>query len=205
MNTEIKKAKHFFYNKQYEKAFEIFSSINECFYEAGLCALMLKNEKTAYNYWAKNKKKCPACNFALSVLNYINLKPAQKPSFFQVRAQLEIFLNLFLENEFIDWAENLIANCDEFYASNPESYKFIARALFSNGYFDLALQFLKKTLRQYYCDPEAMIIYSQCQFLLGNLGEALDYVNRIDNMVDGYFPAKLFRLVITEEIKKKNN
>ena len=92
-----------------------------------------------------------------------------------------------------------------FYRSNPESYKFIARALFANGYFDMAIFFANKTLRLFYCDPEAFLILAQCEFLLGNLAQALDTVNRVNSMVSDYFPAKVFRMVILDEMNKKNN
>ena len=202
IDEQIKEAKKYFYQKEYKKAFDIFSKINSCFYESGLCALLLKDEKTAYDFWNNNKKICPACCFGLSILDFINLKKGKIPSFFQTRAQLEIFLNLFLENDFIDWAQNLISFCDVFYCANPESYKFIARALFSNGYIDLAIYFCKKTLKLHYLDPEAFLIQSQCEFLRGELGEALDLINQVNRMVDDYYPAKLFREIILKKINK---
>lgn len=204
-NEKIKEAKSLFYQKQYKKALDIFVKHDECFYESGLCALLLKDENTAFNFWNKNSNKCPACAFGLCVLECINLKQERIPTFFQTRAQLEIYINLFLENNYIDWAENLIGYCDMFYRSNPESYKFIARALFANGYFDMAIFFANKTLRLFYCDPEAFLILAQCEFLLGNLAQALDTVNRVNSMVSDYFPAKVFKMVILDEMNKKNN
>ena len=64
--------------------------------------------------------------------------------------------------------------------------------------------FCKKTLKLFYSDPEAFLILSQCYYLLGDLGEALDCVNRVNNMIDDYFPAKVFENILREEIKKKN-
>ena len=94
--------------------------------------------------------------------------------------------------------------CDTLYQYNPESYKFIARALFANGYFTLSITFCKKSLNLFYSDPEAFLILSQCHFLLGDLGEALDYVNRVNNMVSNYFPAILFEKIVRQEIAKKH-
>ena len=75
--------------------------------------------------------------------------------------------------------------------------------MFSNGYFDLAITFCKKTLDLFYSDPEAFLILSQCQFLKGDLGEALDSINRTLAMVDDYYPAILFQKIIREEIENK--
>lgn len=198
------KAKEYFYQKQYSKAIELFLK-DENYYGAGLASLLLGNTTSAKKYWSKNKEHCPACNFGLSILDFIALKPAKIPSFFQTRAQLEIYLSLFIENGLTEWAENLISNCDNLYMANPESYKFIARALFANGYFKLAMQFCKKTIGIYYCDPEAFLILAQSYFLLGELGEALDWVNKTINMVPDYYPAILLKDVVKKEIENKRN
>lgn len=204
MNLQNKTAKDYFYEKKYFSALKIFKQEND-YYSAGLCALLLKKQIAAKIYWKISSRTNPAARWGLGVLDLIHLnKPTLMPSFFQTRAQLELYLNLFLENELIEWAQNLISMCDELYKSNPETYKFIARALFSNGYFDLAITFCKKSLNLFYCDPEALLILSQCYYLIGNLGEALDCVNRIIAMVDGYYPAIMFRKILKEKIEEKN-
>ena len=205
MTLQIKKAKEYFNNKQYNKALEIFTLEKENYY-AGLCCLLLKDEEKAKAFWKKDYKNSRASLWGLIVLELIQLKnPRVKPSFFQTRAYLEVYLNLFIENNLIEWAQNLVSCCDTLYQANPESYKFIARALFANGYFQLAITFCKKTLKLFYCDPEALLILSQCEFLLGNLGEALDCVIRINNMVEDYFPSIIFEKILREEIKKKHS
>lgn len=196
------KAKECFYQKNYNEALKLFIE-DENYYGAGLCSLLLKDTKSAKKYWNKKKKDCPASNFGLSILKYINLKIPETPSFFQTRAQLEIYLTLFIENGLIEWAENLISCCDSLYLANPESYKFIARALFANGYFKLAIKFCKKTIKIFYCDPEAFLILAQCNFLIGELGEALDWVNKTINMVPEYYPAILLKDIVKKEIEKK--
>ena len=198
----IAKAKEYFYQKDYSKALELFVEDEE-YYSAGLCSLLLGDTDSAEKYWNKKKNHCPASAFGLCVLKYIALKPSKIPTFFQTRAQLEIYLNLFIENEKIEWAENLISNCDNLYLSNPESYKFIARALFANGYFKMAITFCKITIYICYCDPEAFLILAQCNFLLGELGEALDWVNKTIDMVPEYYPAILLRDILKREIEKK--
>lgn len=203
MNPEIKIAQNYFYQKKYKDALKIFKK-NEDYYSAGLCALLLKKERAASLFWKKSLNTNPASRWGLATLDFIHLKkPTIKPSFFQTRAQLEIYLNLFIENGLIEWAQNIIASCDILYYSNPESYKLIARALFSNGYFELAITFCKKSLKLFYTDPEAFLILSQCHFLLNDLGEALDCINRVNAMVNDYFPAKLFQKIIKEEIEKR--
>ena len=156
MTQQINIAKDYFYKKDYKQAFKIFSAEKD-YYSAGLCAFLLKKPQSARKYWKKNSS-CLASGWGLCVLDFIELKtPRKKASFFQTRAFLEVYLNLLLENDLIEWAQNLIASCDLLYQSNPESYKFIARALFANGYFELAIMFCKKTLRS--TKNEQEIIY----------------------------------------------
>lgn len=199
---EIATAKEYFYNKDYKKALDIFLKTNNN-YEAGLCYLLLKDEKKAKSFWLKEKKSSMACAFGLCILDFIHLKENKNAKFFQTRAFLEVYLNLFLENNLIEWAQNLISCCEYLYMANPETYKFIARSLFANGYFDLAITFCKKSLRLFYSDPEAFLILSQCQYLTGDLAEAIDSINRILNMVDDYYPAIIFRQILLEESEKK--
>ena len=107
-----------------------------------------------------------------------------------------------MENDLIEWAQNLISSCNTLYQSNPETYKFIARALFSIGYIDVAITFCNKTLRLFYSDPEAFLILSQCYYLKNDLGEALDCVNKVLAMVDDYYPAKIFRRILKKDIEE---
>ena len=203
MIQQIDSAKTLFYNKNYKEAFKIFKKEKD-YYSAGLCLLLLKKARSAKIFWLQESYKSHACQWGMAVLNLIELKkPIVNPSFFQTRAQLEIYLNLFIENGLIEYAQNLVSMCDILYQCNPESYKFIARALYSNGYFDLAITFCKKTLKLFYCDPEAFLILSQCYYLTGNLGEALDCVNRVNEIVQDYFPAIVFRNILKEEIEKR--
>ncbi len=204
MTKNLDCAKEYFYKKDYNSALELFLQEKK-HYEAGLCFLLLKDVNRAKKYWEKDKKSCPASQFGLCILKFINLETKNIPSFFQTRAFLEIYLNLFLENNLIEWAENLLSCSECFVKANPESFKFIARSLFANGYFTLAITFCKKSLQIFYADPEAFLILAQCQFLLNNLGEALDNINRINNLISDYYPAILFKKIIQEEIAKKNN
>ncbi len=199
MTRSEQTAKQYFYKGEYEKALKIFAKKNK-YYEAGLCSLLLKDEKSAREFWQKKLNHCPACAWGLCILGFINLKSERNATFFQTRAFLEVYLNLFFENNLIEWAQNLVSCCDILYRANPEAYKFIARALYANGYFELAVTFCKKSLRLFYADPEALLILSQCQYLLKNRADALDSVNKVLNMVPNYFPAKIFRNILMEEI-----
>ena len=59
--------------------------------------------------------------------------------------------------------------CDTLYQYNPESYKFIARVLFANGYFDVAITFCKKSASEISNRP-----------LLGTAPRPLDELKRLN-------------------------
>lgn len=191
----IKEAKKLFYEKNYTDSFKIFEQ-EEDYYSCGLCCLLLKNEKDAKKYWEKSEKYSLASDWGLKVLEMINLKTPFLPSFFQTRAFLEVYISIFIENKLIEYAQNLINFCDFLYETNPEAYKFIARALFANSYFDLAIEFCHKTLDNFYYDPEAMLILAQSYYLIGKKEEAKNYNNQILSMVNDYYPAILFKDIL---------
>jgi len=194
-NSQLLTAKKYFYEKKYKKALDIFIEQHD-YYACGLCSLLLKNTELAKKYWELDKKNSPASLWGLCILDIINLNPQIKPKFFQIRAFLEIYLNLFLENNLIEWAENLISFNELFFRINPESHKFIARALYANGYFDIAITFCKKSLGFFYGDPEALLILAQCYYLNKNMDDAKDTIQKAIAISPDYYPAKLFKGVL---------
>ncbi len=193
------KAKELFYQGDYTKALELFSAENSN-YEAGLCALLLNDEENAKIFWTKDKDPDIATKWGLIILNIIHLKIKEHPTFFQVRAFLEVYLNLFIQNKQLSWAENLISACDIFARSNPESYKFIARALFANGYLELSHKFLNESKKLFYCDPESHFIDSQAYFLEGKFEKALESINETLKSASEYYPAIEFKKIIEQKI-----
>ncbi|MBR1617865.1 hypothetical protein IJ670_06915 [bacterium] len=198
MTALLDNAKTYFYNKDYKPALKIFVKEQD-FYSAGLCCLLLNHQKRAKTFWQYSKHNSPASMWGLCVLDLINLKvPNALPGFFQTRAQLEIYLSLFLENNKIEWAQNLISSSDFLFKANPESYKFIARALYANGYFEFAVVFCNKSLEIFWSDPEALLIMAQCYYLLGDKNKAKHTLVHTLNVAEKYYPALLFKKILQE-------
>lgn len=195
-------AKDYFYEKNYSKALDFFLKDNDL-YSAGLCALLLKDTHKAMKFWKKISSTSPAAKWGLCVIGILKNKIKEIPSFFQTRAFLEVYLDLFLQNNLMDWAQKLVNSCEVLFESNPETYKFMGRVLFANGYIDMAIQFCKRSLKVVYTDPESFLILSQCYFVKGDLGEALDQINRVTVMIPDYYPANMFKNIIKEEIEIK--
>ena len=206
MNTtsQIQIAKDLFYQKKYIEAVRIFKQYDEN-YCIGLCYLLLKSPKKAFYFWNKGKNYSPACIFGLNIIKLITNNDFDRYevsfSFFQIRTFLEIYISLFIENDLIDWCEILVNNADLFYGYNPESYKFIARALYANGYFDLGITFCKKTLDIFYSDPEALLIMAQCYYLLDKKETAKLYNDKLNKIIKDYYPAILFDEILSKEVQ----
>ena len=194
-HQNILRAKEYFYNKDYKKAQDIFMMYQQWYY-SGFCALLTGNEDNALKLWSIDYKNSISSHWGMCVLDLINLRANLRPTTFETRAFLEVYLNLLIENNFIEWAQNLVSMADFLNQTNPEAYKFIGRALYSNGYFELAISFLKKSLNIFSFDPEASLIVAQCYYLLGNIGDAVDVTNKILAVFEDYYPAILFRNTI---------
>ena len=200
MSKEL--AKELFYKGDYKKALELFRCEN-LNYEAGLCALLEGDEKAAKDFRTKDKNPDIATKWGLIVLNIINLKIKERPSFFQVRAFLEVYINLFIATKHYSWAENLISACDIMVRSNPEAYKFIARALFANGYLNLTHKFLDESKKLFYNDPEAHFIEAQSYYLEGKYDKALESIEETLKTAGEYYPAICFKKIILDKINPR--
>lgn len=197
-------AKELFYKGDYKGALELFKS-DDCRYEAGLCTLLLGDEKEAECFWKKDKNPDIATSWGLIVLDLIKLKIKQRPSFFQVRAFLEVYLNLFIVNNHLRWAENIISASDIIVKSNPETYKFIARVLFANGYFNLVEKFIEESKNIFYFDPEAHFIQAQAYYLEKDYKKAYDSIIDTLTAAGEYYPALEFKKLIEEKLKSSRD
>lgn len=129
-------------------------------------------------------------DWALKLIQFIRGYVSVAPSYFQIRNFLEIDLDLLIRAGQVDFAENIINGADIFYSVNPESYKFIARVMFNNGFSDLALLYLNKAKDKFYYDPEMHFMFAVCFKERGELLAAKESVQNCLNILPGYFPAK---------------
>jgi tetratricopeptide (TPR) repeat protein len=202
--SEIEQAKSFFYAKKYNVAQELFVKLGMG-YEAGLCSFLLNKMHEAKKIWENIKSPCIGTSWGLIALDLINLKPDKRPSYLQVRAFYEVYLNLLIENNFLKYAENLINVYPTLIRSNCEIFKFIARALFANGYYDLSMDFIAKSKQVEFFDPEAIFISSQINCIKRRYSDAIADLDEILNKTPYYFPAIYFKRVILDLKSKGQN
>lgn len=190
-------AKECFELKDYKTAFEIFDFLG-LDYEKGLCALILGDDKLAKSIWQKTKNPCIGTSWGLCLVDLINLKYSKLPSYFQIRAFLEVYLNLLIENKHITWAENLISAWDILERVNYETCKFIARALYFHQYYDLTIDFVEKSKHVCSHDPEALFIEAQAYEKIGKPKYSIKSLEDLLEIVPDYLPA----LEMIKKLKK---
>ena len=192
MNEKLKQAVELFYKKDYIAAKKAFIELNET-YEAGMCCLLLQDLKGARNYFEIKKEDCPASNFGLCMLNIIEDKNIPKIKYFQTRAFLEIFLNLFIENKLFDWAQKIINHYEDFTSVNIEAPKFIARVLNANNYNKTVHKLSKIAKEVCYYDAEIYYIDAKLCIAEKNYDEARKNIETCLSFAPEYYPVLMLK------------
>ena len=175
--------------KNYQKAADLYEKIN-MLYEYGRCQLLLGNYDKAKDIWLKLENDNPAIIWSKSLLEFINLYVINIPSFFQIRAFLEVDLDELLRANQIKYCENIVNGAHLFAQNNPESYKFIGRVFVNNNYYDLADLFLQKAKDVCYVDPEVHFLLAKCYIEKKELNKAKKSLQTSIEKGFGYYPAK---------------
>lgn len=188
-----------FENRQFDKAKEIFLN-NNMLYEAGFSALLTGNIQSAGLIWKEVKDPCPGTDWGLIILDLLEKRPlVRTPKYFQTRAFLELYLNLFIENELYDWADEIINAYKFFGRANSETPKFLARVLYSFGYFKMAREFSGLSKRICYADPEIHYIEAEIALVDGDLAGAKKSVYEILKFAPEYYPAKRLKKILENQ------
>ena len=175
--------------KKYSLAASIYEKINMQ-YEYGRCELLCGNLETAKAVWNDIKEETPALLWGKSLLEFINLYVMHVPTFFQIRAFLEVDFDALLNANLITYCENIANGAHLFAQNNQESYKFIGRVFVNNGYFDLAELFLKRAKDICYLDPEVHFLLAKCFINKNNYIEAKKSLQTSIEKGYGYYPAR---------------
>ena len=182
--------------KNYTTAAEIYNKIG-MLYEYGRCQLLCGNIEETAHIWRSLKDDTPAVHWGCSLLEFINLYVINIPTFFQIRAFLEVDLDALLQAKLITYCENIANGAHLFAQNNPESYKFIGRVFVNNKYYELAELFLKKAKDVCYVDPEVHFLLAKCYLSQKDIKRAKDALKTSMEKGYGYYPAKKLLKEIT--------
>lgn len=169
---------------------ESFFKQNNYALEYGYCCLLAGYPDEAKSSFEKISNSDTRADWALKLIQFIELYVPQVPSYFQIRNFLEIDLNLLIQFGQAQFVENIINGADLLYTVNPESYKFIARVMLNNDFLDLALFYLDKAKEKFYYDPEMHFMLATCYVKKGEKLLARAEIRNCLAILPDYFPAK---------------
>lgn len=127
---------------------------NHYYVEAGYCYIILDDLDKAEKLFKSVDENNPRATWGLFLLQLIRGNIKSSPTYFQVRNFLELDLNILLLYCKGDYVEKIIKYSDFLAYYNPESYKFIGRAFWANGFIPASLFFLRRAKDKFYQDPE---------------------------------------------------
>ncbi len=195
-------AKVFVAQGDYASAAVVYKNIG-FMYEYGRCELLQGNLDSAKDIWCTIKTDTPATLWGKSLLEFIDLYVKHIPTFFQIRAFLEVDLDALLNANLITYCENIVNGAHLFEQNNQESYKFIGRVFINNSYFDLAELFLQKAKEICYVDPEVHLMLAKCWLNKNDIQRARESLLLSVEKGYGYYPARKMLESLDNTLNKK--
>ena len=119
------------------------------------------------------------------------------PTYFGIRNFLEIDLDFLLKNEKIEYVEQLLGALSILADINYEVYKYVARVMYENRYYNVVEKYLEKSKEMLYKDPELHYLYAKYYFRAKDYALSKFYINECLKILPEYVPAKIFKQVIS--------
>lgn len=120
------------------------------------------------------------------------------PTFFQLRNFLEIDLDFLIKNEKIEYIEQFLGALDILATINIETYKFTARAMFENNLYSLSLNYMEKSKKIHYKDPELHFMLAKYYLKMHDQKTAMHYINECAKILPDYYPIQILKNKIDE-------
>lgn len=186
----------YFDTTQYYEASEVYKELNFA-YQYGYCSLLMGDLKEAKQAFMMAKESS-AQQWGLCIVDFISLKVERIPTFLQIRQFLEYDICNLLKAKKLELAENLIS-ADEFLLQiNPETYKYIGKALFNNGFGSLGLKYFAKSQKIIPNDSEIYFHLAQYSVQVKSYYDARQMLRQSIDLNSTYTPAK----ALLEEVEK---
>ena len=112
------------------------------------------------------------------------------PTYFEIRNFLEIDLDFLLKNEKLDYVEMVLGSLELLSDINQEIYKFGARVMYENRLYKAAREYMEKSKKILYKDPELHFMFARFYLNFREYEEANFYINECIRILPDYFPAK---------------
>ncbi|MBQ4115096.1 hypothetical protein IJD34_06795 [bacterium] len=146
------------------------------------------------------KTDSPRANWGITFVEILKGYLKRYPTYFEIRNFLEIDLDFLIKNEKLDYVEQVLGASDILINTNQETYKYIARVMFENKLYKVAMEYLEKSKRQFYNDPELHFIISKFFLKHNNFAQALKYIEECLKILPDYYPAILLKNEILKNL-----
>lgn len=127
--------------------------------------------------------------WAVNIIALIKNVYGEIPTYFQIRNFLEIDISLFIKYKKFEYVQKILDSIDFFQEINPETYKFVGRALLKNNYMGSAKILFDKSCSEYYNDVELHYLYAEFYLAHNDKENALKAVNTCLRLNPSYYPA----------------
>lgn len=111
------------------------------------------------------------------------------PTYFEIRNFFEIDLDFLLKNEKLDYIENILGALQILSDINQEVYKYTARVMYENKFYNAALKYMEKSKEIFYNDPELHFMFAKYYINTQNYELANSHIDECLHIVPTYFPA----------------
>lgn len=159
-------------------------------YGCAYCKFLTGNLEEANIMLKLIKNSSPAVNWLIFLIEVINNKITNQPTYFQIRNFYEQDLEMLFHYKQNDFINKIVEKNYYMENFNKEIYKYTARVLLNNKYIDIAEKFLKKSIDICYKDPETHYILGELYISKKNFSKAKKEFDISNNVTGEYLPAK---------------
>ena len=115
------------------------------------------------------------------------------PTYMKIRNFFEIDLDFLVKNEKIEYIEYLLGSMEILALNNQEVYKYAARVMLENKFFDVAIKYMNLAKDANYKDPELHFMLSKYYIEKRDFISALNSINVCSEILPEYYPAKVLK------------
>lgn len=131
--------------------------------------------------------------WGLVLLDILKGFVVNQPTFFQIRNFLEIDLDFLIKNKKNEYVERILSSLDYLATINHEVYKYVARVMLENKYYNAAYEYLNKSKEIFYNDPELHFLYAKYFIKNNNKKTATFHLDECLTILNDYYPAILLK------------
>lgn len=140
----------------------------------------------------------PRSNWGVSLVQILNGFLERFPTYFEIRNFLEIDLDFLIKNDKIDYVQQVLGSLKILSDINQETYKYVARVLYANRYYNASKDYLEKSKNLLYHDPEMHFMFARFFLKDREYESAAYHIKECLKIIPDYFPAKKLK----KEIEK---